>query len=415
MLIRGVVSSPIRGVVGSPVLSGGNGAYLDFDFRYPTQGYWVNGTPYAQFTDIPGATSTGGAGFGTAQRNDVWQSIPANAPLIGDGGLGVYEARTNSAGSPLALNNQTVWATVSGAGAAPYGGSSPGGDSPAWIVTGGGIATSRIQAIVSALLDTPQSLSIWFRQGSAPTFHVAVFDAPVTTRLAQASITFSGGEPTISNTVGSFITAPYITPDDDGWWLLRYTVSSGAFSSLRMMLYPDANFGTGSTVFWAPNIKPGPDINDPPILQTTGLPATRTAVAQSVGGLVLPSGDFDIEQEFKIGPLGAQRRPFEYHNGTDDERLIVIQNSSGGLFASVVISGVSTQIGSTAAPLPAGANTLASLQRRGGNWRFAVNEAQVGGDLSAGVPAVNAVTFGHRRNVTEFLNSTISRHIVRPA
>lgn len=143
-------------------------------------------------------------------------------------------------------------------------------------------------------------------------------------------------------------------------------------------------------------------------------PATRTAVAQSVGGLVLPSGDFDIEQDFVAGPAGVISRPFELHNGSDAERLLVQVLGDGRVQATVVIANAATVIGTASAGTAAAFTPIkTSIRRRGGTWQLAVNDNLIGSPVTAGLPAINSLILGQRRTGVEFLNSVISRHIWR--
>lgn len=57
--------------------------------------YRLNGAGpvYSSFTDVPGATSSGGAGHGYVKRGGLWTPVAANAPLVGDTGLLVLSER----------------------------------------------------------------------------------------------------------------------------------------------------------------------------------------------------------------------------------------------------------------------------------------------------------------------------------
>lgn len=407
------------------------GAYLAMDFRWGQEKYRKGvgaGIQTTNFLDLDGATSVGGAGFGQALRNGSWSgNLPDGTPLIGDGGLGCWEAREN-----VQARSNPLGAVVGSPGTPPTGWfiqlglangvnrsiAGVGTDAATGlpyvdVAFAGTFVAAENVTITSAtnVFVTPASPGqVW---SAANYWAVAsgVLPAPATAGVSGTRVRF--GNPGLLAQLGSSDapnvsfatrqlnqnrTAPALTTTVGADWLWSFGAGQAVNCVVRLghMQLEQGSFAS------------------PPIF-TEATPATRTAVAQSVGGLVLPSGDFDIEQTFKTGTGSAQSRPFEYHNGTDSERIIILQLLSGALQANLVVGGAATAIATTLSPVPALTEVKAEIQRRGSIWRFAVNEAQVGGDVSAGVPAVNTVIFGQRRINTEFLNSTISTHTLAAA
>lgn len=260
----------------------GMDAYLYLNFLSNT--YRTGGKEYNSFTNIPGATSVGGAGFGMVQRNGIWTPVPADAPLIGDGGLGVWEARTNSIQNPTFQNavagtpgtnpsfmnfgfagvNRRIVGTGTENGL-PYievrfWGTNTGSTQPVSIFLNDSGAPATVGQAWTA------SLQLRLMAGSWDNVNTALFRI-----YEQQGLTFLASSPTTSvKGTGGSIT-PYsqqhtlAQPDvDNTKAVVSLGVTVGATIDLTLRLY-------------APNLKRGPDINDPPILQESGLPATRTA------------------------------------------------------------------------------------------------------------------------------------------
>lgn len=265
--------------------------YLDFQ----SQTYRLGQVETDIFTNLPGATSTGGAGFGTVQRGGVWTGIPANEPLVGDGGLGVWEARTNL--NPTPLPKQMY--------------SSGFADANVTVVNGlaspdGGDNASRLSDINPAnRIHISLSASVPVTPGATYTMVFGVLKASAQTDAA--------GEPRptvlrvempdnvirdirFNARTGSVLFGAGLTgsvTDMGSWWRVaaQFVTAAGTGTSCRLRVLPAHDLyvtNTGFVDIWFANLLNGPDINDPPILQTSGLPATRTAMEYSQ---VLPAGD----------------------------------------------------------------------------------------------------------------------------
>ena len=384
------------------------------------QFYKREGIIVPRFEMLSGALSTGHAGFGTQQVNTAWRGFPANAPLIGDGGLGVWEARTNQFARSLDFSN-AVWSVPSGATktlAADV--VAPNGLSSCFVLKAANTAFGGyLRQGVTYSGSTTYALSFIVKKKNHRYVGLRMEKGVLGVPEAIPFYDFDTDALSNNGVSGASISRELLP---NGWVRLSlvYTTSASPTTAADLWLTNSlgqtgpALSGTEEIYVWHGQVEAGAFASPPIFTEATA--ATRTAVAQSVGGLVLPSGDFDIEQTFRLGPSGVTSRAFEYHNGTDAERILCNVSTGGSLSAFVVVGGGSaTQIGASSSPLAPGAEARVSVRRRGSNWQFIVNEAQSGGDTAAGAPSVNAVIFGQRRINTEVLNSTIQRHRVRAA
>lgn len=327
-----------------PALGGGPDAYLDFDFRFGQEAYWINRQRYGDFTLVPGATSTGGAGFGTVQRNGVWQSVPANAPLIGDGGLSVPEGQQNiwprNNGAPSVTG---VWPIATGTAVL-----SPGtvpsiiaGAEPVLLTTT--TTSGRAQINLTTPADTlTRTFTVWLER-KAVEYSVAAF--------------FSGGPAASTNLNGQTGVASnpaFVRADGPNWWRIDIPVTNAGLTTMACYVQIVGAAGQSANLLCPMNIEGEPKIG-PPIV-TTGLAATRTAVGQSVGGLVLPSAFTVIATQGAVPNVasagGGFPRVFSLSNGAGN--YFDIYRNAGSSFA------ITAQIGDGAS-----APTISTIQTTG--------------------------------------------------
>lgn len=147
---------------------------------------------------------------------------------------------------------------------------------------------------------------------------------------------------------------------------------------------------------------------------TSGAAAPRAADNLSAP-YVLPSGDHDIAVRWKNDRTPPQTiRLIEMHDGTDNNRVYVTQNSSGVVKAYVTNSGVDTQIGSDSSALTGAREISVLIERRSGNWTLKVDGPQVGSATAASAPTITALGAGYRRNSSEYANTYIQSWGVTP-
>lgn len=220
----------------------------------------------------------------------------------------------------------------------------------------------------------------------------------------------------------TFVAAPWtltsrtITPLANGWYRVAVTATVDT-TGPRIWIEPsggDRDGLNGETVIaWGAQVEHAsfPTSYTP----TTTASATRASDADDLGGQSLPANDFDVDATWtNSGTPPATIRPWEYHDGTENNRLFIQQTSAGVVSAFVVNGGVSTQIGSNSAALTGARDVAVSIRRRSGNWQFFVDGTQVGSDTAASKPTITTLGLGRRRTTAEFLNTYLKRLVVMP-
>ena len=261
------------------------------------QFYKSGGLIVPRYELLPGVLVQGGAGFGQREINGAWRGARDGEPLIGDGGLRGAEGRTNSIRNPV----------MAGSGGFKGGGGTINGSVPnAFIVN----AASGVTANLSYATIDGQTFLIAEVSGTPATsahFEVFFTDAVSTPAASNGQTwTVQAGVALLAGSLSSVSAATLRGSMFDTGFLgsvtspdLKASISASV-STLRAQLVvnqaatqyfrPQIAFsGSGSPVSYTvaiglPNLKLGPDINDPPILQTSGLAATRTAMAYRESG-----------------------------------------------------------------------------------------------------------------------------------
>lgn len=238
---------------------------------------------------VAGWQSVGHAGFGTTQVNGVYPPFAPDAPLIGDGGLLVPEARTNYAARPqnITAANGYVLTDVATSPTLTPGGELTFGD----VSEVGATAVLRRIRVPAFSVTAAVAYTFSFRAkgGKARDFFAIRTSAQdVTSGFLTSVFNLATGAVSVQ---GAGQVARMI-PEGGGWFRCSVQVTAATTGTADVFFgFPPEDIGSGLTLgaqtwegdpaaggyVWAYNNTVGPDINDPPILQTTGLPATRTA------------------------------------------------------------------------------------------------------------------------------------------
>lgn len=404
-------------------------AILALDFAGVRTGgrqfYKRDGIIVPRFEMLRGVSSVGGAGFGAALVNGVYRPFAADAPLIGDGGLLVPEARTN-----YYTNINMAGAVVGVVGA---GGALPDG----WFLSswpaGAAVEVVSLDPLRGSIVlrvsgENSTGSTVFPIIGEMPKNGVVASrgqtwthqlyarqvdgERPSNTTLRIGEATSGGGD--LSNGGAPFIPATAA-------YLHEFSRTLSNSSVARAFPYLGFQFSAGASFDWtvelSVNFKLGSAINDPPILQTTGLPATRTAVAQSVGGLVLPPVFTVIaEADIPHAPDGLGAHTLVSGGSTfSDCWSLTRRDVSGGWQAFVRAGGV-TQFDVIFGLLFSGPVKMAA-RIEANNFRVAMNGTLSGLDTNGSVPTTSNVRFGSSSWAgagSDALNGVVSRVSILP-
>ena len=271
------------------------------------QFYKTAGLIVPRFEMVPGVQIVGGAGFGQREINAAWRGARADEPLIGDGGLRNAEVRTNSYTKPT-LQGFAVPSTYPSDHGVDANGIS------AYAVVGAG----REDGLDYVDMSFTNSTGIT----RFPTLRLITNNRPA----ASSGQTWTGEYyakilsgaaavgmwPLISgwNSSGAGTSDATSVSNIKSVGAVRtrvaasLTLANAATISVRLgaqLSVPD-----GATIvvrIYAPNLKLGADINDPPILQDSGLPATRTGYAYQESRRVIAPVHYGVARARIVAPL----------------------------------------------------------------------------------------------------------------
>jgi len=335
-------------------------------------------------------------------------------------GLSVEGSRTNSA---LRSEDWTVspWAAFSAnvSNSTISGGNPSGGASALLIVPDAGAGDKFVgQELTSQDLSVARVLSVFLKAGGLTTFGVRLRNNAQTIGI-QANFDLVAGTATASNFGGptSAIT-PIIEAYPNGWW--RCTVGgalSGTTETLRIRIGQSATHdGTSGVYGWGAQLEPGSR-------PTSYIPTEATAVTRAADSAVADATGWVAAGQGTLIAVGrrlrgaANARLVELNDGTSDQRLTVIQTSTGNVRvdASGFGGGVSTGnlgVQPEGAPL-----AMAVAYQVGQPLRVSVSGgAATSGSSGAAsiVPDFTRLRIGRAIGNTDFWDGTISRVLYYP-
>lgn len=133
---------------------------------------------------------------------------------------------------------------------------------------------------------TTYTASIYIKQGTSTLPEIAIYDSTATTQIASVAVSWpSGGMPTISTTSGILPgSATVMAASATGWYVVTFSFSSGTYTAVQFVIYPDGNNGTASTGVAFPQLEMGA-LRTSYIATTTG-PVTVTDYTITSAGMV---------------------------------------------------------------------------------------------------------------------------------
>lgn len=352
----------------------------------------------------PGWVSTGHAGFGTTLVGGAYPAFAPNAPLIGDGGMLIPEARTNEE----AIQNVAAWTVSSGGIVSLSAAPSAGFPSGPWDFVPGLSPTTTTRLTTPNAVFTPgarKTLRYLVRSKGLRYVNVRVIFANALANTTYENVCFDLDTLSVAYISNAAYTAE-IYPDTNGRiWISVSAIVGADRTAGPTFIYaldapPSSNIApvppataTNGVTFYYSEVSAGPDLRGPPIW-TTGLAATRTAVAQSVTGLVLPS-EFTVvaEANIPIVPSGmGNRMLLSGGSNFSDCWSLSRRDVSNGWQALVRVGGVSV-FDAIFGVLSAGSIKMAA-RIKANDFRAAANGVLSGLDASGGVPKTSNIRVG---------------------
>lgn len=111
--------------------------------------------------------------------------------------------------------------------------------------------TSYVQKVIAVAAATNYAISEFIKAGTAPTTGMRVYDAALTGVIADATISWSAGVPTISAATGSWVVAPAAKPSGvPGVFRITGTINSGANASIGIRRYVDSSAAGLTSKWW---------------------------------------------------------------------------------------------------------------------------------------------------------------------
>lgn len=385
--------------------------------RSPGRTFFRNGLRRSTaLTDVATVTRATQA-WGVDQGGNV-AAVAAGQPVVNTAGLSVYEARTNS------LRNPTGLGAVAGTpGTLPTNWSEQIASGLTRQVVGTGTENGRPYVDIRLFGTTaaPGNTILFFEAsgiiaaanaqvwtGDLGLAVVGGTQANVSAYAHRAELRDSGGGFLTSDTYGS------LTPTSARAQMRgTYTVANASAAYIRpgLSVYHAAAAAVDITLrIYAPNLKAGADIGDPPILQTTNAAATRNAdvITEAVN---IPVGQSFTVTGKVIAPASQTYNQFVFvldDGQSTPTNLLRVNFNAGALLAKLVAGGIETSIISLGT-IAAGAPVGIALSVEGSTVAFSVNGVEVVTQTMAGpfAAALTRLCLGHYPGGSNQLNSTL--------
>jgi hypothetical protein len=264
-------------------------------------------------------------------------------------GLLIEEQRTNLLTYSEQFDN-AIWAKVATTATANAS-VAPDGTTTMDRLTATNAVTSYLyQGPVSATASTTYTASIYIKKDTASQCRFRIFDGGPTTEIASIIVDFTVTPPILSVSTGTWAAGPTLTNVGNGIYRLSGSVSSGAFTSLAVLFYPDSANGPNSTFAWGAQLEAG-------AFPTSYIPTTSAQVTRAVDVASITGTNFSSWYNATEGTLYGQAQSVTLlnvpasvangvvaiNNGTANNRVDLRLQGSGTSFISFVTDGGVTQ------------------------------------------------------------------------
>jgi hypothetical protein len=155
-------------------------------------------------------------------------------------------------------------------------GTAPDGTATMALVNTTNAVTSYIQQVVTVTASTTYTVSYYVKQGTSSAQLIRIYDITTVTQIATATVSWSSGVPTLNTITGYASTS--IAPVGNGIYRFTGTFSSGAYTSIGALFYPDGS-NTGLNAYaWGAQVEAG-------AFATSYIPTTSATVTRNFDNL----------------------------------------------------------------------------------------------------------------------------------
>lgn len=400
----------------------GGVAVNPLDLQFASGTFAKNGTSSGTLAGISGATVTTPAGFADTTSGAL-TTFAANAGRYTNKGLLVEQASTNLLSYSTDLSNATYWTVyqvtlTSNATTAPDGTTTAAKLVPNTVndnhlyyptngltVTAGGTYTTSVYAKANgySLFDmrfesnfSSDSLDGWYDLSAGTKYNQTTFGAAT---LASATI-----EPKTSSWHRTIVTGV----DSANTLAFPIPIIVDPASNLNITFVGD---NTNSIYTWGEQVEALSFATS--LIQTTGSSATR-ALDNVAVTLTPPGVAFHMDVAFTTTrATGATRTLFDWHDGSDSNKILLQMNASNQLVLTVINAGSSTVIATEGGTPAAARSATATVTWSGTQWSLAVGGSTVA-TTTASKPAATAIQIGYDRAQTAAMNDYLTSLVVYP-
>jgi hypothetical protein len=376
---------------GSNVLYSGADLALDFAANRYRRGA---GPVVSNPAQIPGWSYSRSGQELAADAAGAYRAFATDVPAINDLGLHVWEARTNKStnfnAAPTDLTNVTK--------------------------TGDAASVLSVVSDVAEILSVPE-LATLYAQG---VLNGNVYKLDNSAGVALANIDISGQ---FGNTNAHTISA-YIRGGSGKIGQTAVSTSNTDFISsatYRRVVAANVTIGSGTrtmrvaaaigeTIYVLLNQLEEGAYATPPIV-VAGAAATRAHPLPDQQ-VTLPAGAFTIRWEGLCGTASGAVRMFEFHDGTDANRIYLTRSGANSISSALSLGGSVSSIGGSLGFAQTGRFKSIIRYDGAGNWSYFAQGAKVGGDLASALPPITAVRLARRTLAIPPLNGSHERLLI---
>jgi hypothetical protein len=259
----------------------------------------------------------------------------------GDRGVLIEGARTNLLLRSQEFDNAS-WATSS-ASVSANATTAPDDTTTADTFTASASAFGNVFQNITVTTNTAYTVSVFVKQGTSTRSAISFYDVTGVDHQGLVTFDWVSGIPATQSTSGSPTNITYQALAN-GWYRISFTATSDATNTAhRVILYPDRNAGTGTTIFWGAQLEAGSFPSS--YIPTTSSSATRAGseyLTATTSGL---DSAVSMWSEIEFGATtSAVQTIAQFDDGTANNRLILRRNASGNAEMELITGGASQGI-----------------------------------------------------------------------